>query len=108
MIPKKHRLPTSSFPLQGYRFVSKYFSCVYRPNSSLPRIAVVVSKKISLKAVGRNLLRRRFQASLLPLLPIIQPHDVVIYPQKTSHSLDFPTLSSELKVTLKKTGLIHA
>ena len=69
MLRKTERLPRSAFlPFfkNGKRFHGANLSVVYTPYHSF-HAAVVVSKKVSKLAVGRNLIRRRLYGQLRQL-----------------------------------------
>ena len=61
MLPKKERLSRASFNRffsMGKRFHTSLFTVVYTPHPTL-HASVVVSKKVSNRAVVRNKIRRR-------------------------------------------------
>lgn len=66
MLKKHERLSRTEFETyfkQGKRFHSEYLTVIYLPYPTF-HAAVVVSKKVSKKAVVRNTLRRRVYAVL--------------------------------------------
>ena len=82
---------------------------VLKTRKPYPRFAVLVSKKVSKKAVIRNRIRRRVFEALRQLdLESIPPHDIVfsVFDSRMSE-LPWEQLQSEVKTILKKAGLIH-
>jgi len=68
---------------------------------SSSRLAVIVSKKISGKAVVRNLIKRRCKAVFGEELKKIAGYDVVVFPNKATETADFEKLSEDAKQCLK-------
>lgn len=72
------------------------------------RIAVVVSTKVSKRAVVRNLVRRRIQAALTQLLRCFKPgYWVVITVKPVAVECAYPDLLRELKQLLTKAEVLH-
>ncbi len=70
---------------------------------AVTRFAVVVSTKVSKKAVKRNELRRRVQEVLrLHLLEVVPSHDVVVMMQPAALSASYAVLEKEIMSLLKK------
>ncbi|MEX0668691.1 MAG: ribonuclease P protein component [Candidatus Saccharimonadales bacterium] len=88
---------------------AKHFSIKYDQTSQeLPRIAVVVSTKVSKKAVVRNRLRRRIYAQVRQILPSIKPsHDIMIMVKHTAIDASSNDLGQELVETLVSAGLLR-
>jgi len=71
------------------------------------RFAVVVPKKVSLKAVVRNVLKRRVSHVLRDLSPrLIQSPYVALTLKKGVEALSFTALTHELEVLFKKARLL--
>lgn len=77
------------------------------PNGSgQSRLVVVVSKKISKKAVVRNRLRRRISGDLEPRWATVTPgYDIVISVRSDLSMLTPAQLTSRLNTALSKAGL---
>ncbi len=60
---------------------SKYFILKYSPNPrrTVPRVAVVVSKKIMKPAVGRNRIRRRLYEAIRHELPQLNERTDIVF-----------------------------
>ena len=82
---------------------------VLKTNRESPRFAVLVSKKVSKKAVVRNRIRRRvLEAIRTYKLDSISPHDVVFSAfDSRLAELPWSRLKSEVDRILKKAGLIQ-
>lgn len=79
MLPSEHRLPLGSDFFTGQRLRNPLFDLIFKPNS-LPhsRLAFIVSKTISPKAVVRQLLKRRLRHAVLPLLKTHPGYDLLL------------------------------
>lgn len=74
---------------------------------AVPQIAVVVSRKISRKAVERNRIKRRIRAAVAILLPRIRPHHwIAIYARRGALGCGWDQLVNELSALLGKGGLL--
>lgn len=72
------------------------------------RAGVVVGLKISKKAVVRNRIRRRIQAQLKEIWPVILPgYDIVIMPRKEVLDAPIIEVKKSLLVCLDKNKLLH-
>lgn len=96
MLPRKNRLQKdwliNKVRRQGHRLRSDAFkiSVKKRKRGSENRFALVISTKVSKKAVARNRLRRRAWAAIDRILPRMKPaHDIVInfFPQALEYSV---------------------
>ncbi len=75
--------------------------------STVPQIAVVVSRKVSRKAVERNRIKRRIRAALAILLPRIRRHHwIAIYARSGALGCGWDQLVNELSALLGKAGLL--
>lgn len=63
-MPKKHRLTGTEIRAikSARRLHGKLFSLSYSPGGAHPRFSFVVSKKVAVRAVDRNLIKRRSRA----------------------------------------------
>lgn len=72
------------------------------------RLAVVVSTKVSKKAVVRNRIRRCLQGELRTLLPQLKPgFDVIILARQESYRAPITLLQAELAGCLKRAGILE-
>lgn len=95
MLAKKYRLNHKEFSLvhkSGRRIFKGSLLFYYLPAKAF-KISIVVSKKISKKAVQRNKLRRQIY-DYLQKKYLSLPHSIIIYPQK--YEIDFSTLDQIL------------
>ncbi len=110
MLARKNRISKSEFPsskTKGIRFLSSSFSGVVYPTLSGVKVAVVVSKKTTPKAVDRNLLKRRFYAAFeVYIKKLTKPTLIVVYPKKESIKVKQADIGSELVESLKKTHIL--
>ena len=103
MIPSKNRIGKSNFEKiiqSSHLLASPHFSVrISKISSSTdPHVAVVVSKKISTKAVTRNFIKRRVRSILEEILDILDPHvRLIVFPKKESDTLPFISLKKELR-----------
>jgi ribonuclease P protein component len=71
------------------------------------QIAVVVSRKVSRKAVERNRVKRRIRAAIALLLPQMLPHHwVAVYARSAMLTCSWEQLLKELSGLLRKAGLL--
>lgn len=81
----------------GSIFNGKLFRIIYRQDGAREKpFAVVVSTKISKKAVVRNKIRRRLQEATRLLLPNIHFGNYTIYAKKEIVQENFFTIKQEL------------
>lgn len=108
MLPKGNRVrKTREFERVFSSRLSVYGSFVrlsYSPGTtSLTRCAVVVSTKISKKAVIRNKLRRRARAVIKKVLPVLTPPlDIVITCLKGSEVVSYHDFELDILKSLQK------
>ena len=104
MLSKKERIPRELFTsFRGGRlFHSSHFLLRQDLGGSSARIGVSVSKKVSKKAVVRNLVRRRAYSALAPLLPTLPSGMYVFSAKPGAQALKGENLSAELAELLKK------
>jgi ribonuclease P protein component len=85
---------------EGNTYKTAHFVFKFLPSISADsKFATIVSKKISLKAVVRNKLRRRISESVRKNLHNIKKPMVCLVVQKkgSSESLDYATIDAEVK-----------
>lgn len=83
MLPRSNRLTADRDITRIYRKGRSSRSDLFRvqwlpSRSTTPRVAVVTSRKLSTKAVKRNLLKRQVRGIVAGLLPRLTPTDIVI------------------------------
>jgi ribonuclease P protein component len=102
MFPKTKRFSRSDFLKHQIRGVSFLFGSI-RVVVGEPKAAVVVSKKVSSRAVSRNALRRRIYAILRSVLRSgYLRRAVIIYPNKKAAAASFAELKAELERALAR------
>ena len=96
-MPRTYRLTVAD--LKAFRPVRRLhgtlFSLGIAPAANV-RAACVVSKKVSPRAVGRNLIKRRARAILSPLLPDLPAAHYVFYAKKEALHADFSSIKNDL------------
>jgi len=90
------------------KFFSNNFSLKFSENhQDISKFSIVVSAKISKKAVIRNQLRRRIFEILRLKTPSIKPgYSVMIFPKAGALLLDYQTLEQEIFYILNKSRLL--
>lgn len=85
------------------------FSINYLPSKkNVSRIGIVVSKKITKKAVERNQIKRRVREIAREIHPKLKGHfDIIISTKKPALEADFATMKQTLSEMFKKAGLIN-
>ncbi|WP_448381007.1 ribonuclease P protein component [Gloeomargarita sp.] len=108
------------YRLQGHRVFAdfyqnhqqvrgRYFRLRYRPHpeGTGVQVAVVVSSKVSKKAVQRNRLKRQIRAAVRQLLPLCRPGwQMVIAAQPEALTGQYWDFLSELKQLWQQAGII--
>lgn len=107
MIPKKLRLQRNLINRilhKGQKVDQKYFSYKYAPGKGqTSRFCVIVSLKVSPKAVIRNSLRRKvYEIIRLNTSLISSPHNIIIICKKGATELPHEELLKELTKAFKK------
>ena len=101
MLPKKNRLNLRTQSVSGRRFSTPELSIITSP-SKTTQIAVVVSKKVSPKAVVRNTLKRKILNILKNKLDQISPHSIIFITNSKTLSLDQSQLINTTNKLLSK------
>jgi len=100
MLPKTHHLNLSHLepnkPFLGTKLHTPHLTLVYHSNSTHLHLGVIVSKKISPKAVIRNLVKRRLINATSKLISLNTPIDLLIIPHPTIGGLTYQQLYQEL------------
>jgi len=102
-MPTKFRLTRADFKLfssQKMRRVRSLFFMVViapLPIESVPKVACVVSKKVSRKATDRNRVKRQCRATLVPLISQVnQSVALAFYANPASNKATFEQLSKDI------------
>ncbi|WP_247215583.1 ribonuclease P protein component [Synechococcus sp. C9] len=88
----------------------QFFRLRYRPHPEGTglEVAVVVSSKVSKKAVQRNRLKRQIRAALRQLLPACTPAwQMVVTAQPQALTGQYADFLRELEQLLQQAGIIH-
>jgi ribonuclease P protein component len=110
MLPKEYRLTKrkdfENIFKNGKFFYNKYVTVKYLKNElDLPRLAFVVSNKISKKAVERNKIKRRLRAIFYSGLKDVRPgFDYVLIVKLTIKDLKFGEMRDDLINLFKTKG----
>lgn len=109
MMPKKRRVSRRGFEKvlsMGRTYHSSHFSIrIYEADKG--KFATVVSKKVALRAVDRNKLRRRVYAALQSLIldPTASP-TIVVFAKKGASALRFKDIVAEIWLIIEKNSAI--
>ena len=112
MLPTKYRLTKEKdfkrVNASGKSFFSPYFRLRFAPNNlDFSRFAVVVSNKVSKKAVERNRLKRQFKDILrLARLKIKPGFDIVFFIKDSSLNKDYDQFLGAVTKILEKAELL--
>lgn len=112
MFKKKHRLGKETEVkmtfAKGRSFFSPYFILKFlkKPETSLPRFTVVVSTKVSKKAVTRNRLKRIAREVVRSKLKEFKPGDYILTIKAPALSLESKEFSSQLTTFFIKVKVI--
>jgi ribonuclease P protein component len=104
-MPKKYRLSGEEIrKLSGKRMHGKLFSLLVAPiPDDHQKCAVVVSKKVSLKAVDRNKVKRRARNVLAKLMPQMQRSvALVLYAKRETKDAEFAEISRDIEGLFSK------
>ncbi len=85
----------------GRKVVSRHLVVVGRKNSNLPRLGLVVSRKVG-SAVTRNRVKRFIRESFRIRLPETQAADFVVVARHSAGSLTYDALNQELTTCLAR------
>ncbi|MFH2063354.1 MAG: ribonuclease P protein component [bacterium] len=112
MIPKQNRLLTkkdfSRLFSKGRIFHGRGLSAKVAPNGlQLTRFGLVISTKVSKRAVARNKVRRRLRSIVGRMLPEIRTGlDVAILARKEVLDMTFKEIDDSVVHLLEKSGLV--
>lgn len=107
MFPKKNRIQSFFFKIlsRGRIYHTPFFSVNVLKNKEdiNYRVSVVISKKVTKKAVERNLLKRRFLSVVQNNKNLLkQGFSYVFYLKKEVVGVDFKTLEAEIVKNIKE------
>ena len=75
---------------------------IHPVNSKFPRFSILLSKKVSKRAVDRNLIRRRVSAAIASLLHKFPVADYLIIPKRSVLEIPHTTLLSDITSLLPR------
>jgi ribonuclease P protein component len=103
-MPKRSRLTGAELRrITGQRRVhGALFSVALSPAQDRPRATVTVSKKVSAKAVERNLVKRRAKAALASLLRRLPPGAYVFSARPAAREASFAELKADIESLARK------
>jgi ribonuclease P protein component len=79
----------------------------FKNNQELSRVGIVVSKKVSNKAVVRNKIKRQLRAIMKDLIGQIKPgYDLVFFTRPSASQKDFESIAQVVNNLVKKANLI--
>lgn len=115
MLPKRYRLNLEkdiNFVLKsGRRASSPLFAlcCVSTEGDQRKRFGFLVSKKVSNKAAGRNLVKRRMRQIVAKNLPACQPGTACVFlARPKSLTADYASLEAEILRSMRALGAWRA
>jgi len=111
MFSKKHRLAKNKDVRQtfarGRSFFNSFFRIKFKKRTEgLSRITVVVSSKVSKKAVSRNRLKRIVREFLKKNIKALEIGDYVVEPRKFVHKEEEKEFIASLENLLKKSKVL--
>ena len=104
-MPKKYRLTGEEIrALKGKRIAGKYFSLLVAPaTATFPKCACVASKKVSLKAVERNTIKRRCRSVLQKSLSrVASPLSLVFYAKREALDASFSEIREDIDALIAR------
>ncbi len=106
-MPKKQRLTGGEIRRlkPEKRLVSSLFSLSYARDTGAGKAACVVSKKVSVRAVDRNTVKRRMRAALRALAPLPPHVSMVIAAKKAVTAVSYKELHTDLEALI---GRVHS
>lgn len=105
MFAKSHRFSFLS-PYPRYTFSTEYFTLRYQRNEDSYKVAVIVGKKVSKKAVIRNRLKRRLREILKNYLSDDIQFSLVLYLKKPIDTATNQEIHNSLEQAFSKIGII--
>ena len=109
-LSKSHRLSLrlhrDRLTREGTTSYGRYFTLVSSPNpdstATIPRFAILVSKKMASLAVDRNRIKRITSDLIESLYSSFSPKDYLIIPKRQVLSTDYSSLQKDLQGLLVK------
>lgn len=103
MLSKKNRLNLTTTPIpKGDKLHSPTLTLIHQPNQTHLKLAVIVSKKISPKAVVRNKVRRQIINATQNSLSLSTPTNLIIIPKQKITTTTFDQITKEISPLLFK------
>lgn len=106
-LSKKYRLPLrferNRIDKEGHPVSGRLLTVIVAPHTTdidNSRFAILVSKKISLLAVKRNLLRRHISEAIQSILPLLTSRDYLVIPKKNALDSSVSELKNDLLTIL--------
>jgi ribonuclease P protein component len=104
-MPKKYRLTGEEIRnLSGKRMHGKFFSLLIAPiRADHAKCTVVVSKKVAMKAVDRNTIKRRARSALAKHVPNVKKAvALVLYAKREAKGAAFKEIVHDIGVLFSK------
>lgn len=104
-MPKKYRLTGEEIRnLSGKRSHGAFFSMLVAPiAANHAKCAVVVSKKVSLRAVDRNKIKRRARNAIAKrILGVKKPIGLVFYAKRETKGAEFSEISRDIEALFSR------
>ena len=110
MLPKKNRLSLQEgLFLKNKKLVwqGQLLNIFIHPNSSLlPRVAIVITKRIAVSSVARHKIKRHLAETIYPHLNTLPPLKILIYVKERITKAAFLKIEEEVAATMKSLSRI--
>ena len=113
MLPRAHKVirkrDVEELAKTGRRFSSVFFIVKVKKNTTgNSRFIIIVSTKVSKKAVARNRVRRRVREIIrLALLPLARPFDVMVIVKQEALAATYQQLFDDLTMLYEKSTTVY-
>ena len=91
---------------KGALIQGPFFSLIYLSPAKQTQIGFIVSRKISLRAVDRNRIRRRLAEAIRSHLNSLKPAKIIILAKKNAQEANFAEIERSLAKMLRQGKLI--
>jgi ribonuclease P protein component len=111
MLSQKHRLSRSAdvkkTTARGRSFFNPFFVIKLTAGTEIPRVTIIVSAKVSKKAVDRNRIKRIMRDELRKHLPHFKPGDYAFIVKPAAAKAESQQLRENLVLSLKSSKIVQ-